>query len=120
MSLRSIREAPGWILSIGIVGVVGLATGVWFAVAWIASSTDVDVVRAGAVGDIFGAASALFAGLGTFFVVFVLWFELRHRTEEYRPFVTLRDPSAKVLEAGWKGPQFFLMLDTYFEVASVT
>lgn len=121
------RRAKLVLLGLG-VGIVAL----WFSTVWIVpgflalvgSSRISDL---GAAGDMFGAASSLFAGLGAFAVVVVLAIDLRerrmdlrHRQEEHRPFVTLDPVEGEIQDARWNGDHFHLTVAFKFALANAT
>jgi hypothetical protein len=80
-----------------------------------------NAAQAGHLGEAFGAASGLFAGLGSLGVVIVLAYDLRHRKEEFRPFVTFSVEQVKLSRASWAGTQHFsATLDLDIALTSLT
>ena len=73
-----------------------------------------DVATYGAVGDMFGAANALFAGLGSAAVFIVLLYDLQHRRAEYRPFVVAKLTAASVSKARLDEGQYQLHIRVEF------
>lgn len=81
---------------------------------------NLDPQKMGQIGDSFGAASALFAGLGSLGVVIVLAYDLSHRKEEFRPFVTLSVRSVSLTRASWAAGHFTATVEMESGLESVT
>jgi hypothetical protein len=111
-----------WIaVAAGLVGVVAIWALSWAFVAWLAGYVPEPMSgQFAAAGEMFGAGSALFAGIGSFAVFVVLAFDLRHRRAEYRPFVVCSPNRATVTKARWSDQEFYFGLRLAFDISNAT
>jgi hypothetical protein len=115
-----------WRIALAVAVVVVLWAGCWVMVANIAPVLSVEQREGfGQVGDSFGAASSLFAGLGALAVVIVLIVDIRerrsdldHRRNELRPFTMGNVRSTRIADGEWKGQHFSLAIELALAVSN--
>lgn len=115
-----------WRIALAVAAVFALWAACWVMVAAIAPLLSAEQREGfGQVGDSFGAANSLFAGLGALAVVIVLMVDMRerrsdldHRRNELRPFTMGNVRSTRIADGEWKGQHFSLAIELALAVSN--
>lgn len=120
------RRTIGMLIGLAASVVILWISAIWIGPLFLALIGSDKISDLGATGDLFGVVSSLFAGLGAYAVVVVLIIDLRerrkdlrHRQEEFRPFVTLEMKNGEIEDARWKGEHFHLTLALRFTLLNL-
>ena len=107
-----------------VIAIPVIWLGGWLLTIWLGHRLPENSAAAyGPVGDMFGASSSLFAGLGLVGVGAVLYADLRDRRRARRPFLLPELPPEENVElsrARWQGQQFEMSLRMKLEVQNAT